>query len=119
MNAPSITTTTIDERSVFLGVLRKCGFNVSLKDGGLRVGPAAMIGDFEKWAISEHRDGLIELLKVEVNAKQMLHDLRVACADFDNRPAQFRGKRELTPLGCALGLAQADIDAMDRRKGCA
>ncbi|MEB8535246.1 hypothetical protein [Acidithiobacillus ferriphilus] len=62
MNALSNTTI---ECAVFLSVLRKTGFNCSIKDGGLRVGPAAKIGDFEKWAIQEYRDGLVELLKAE------------------------------------------------------
>jgi len=60
-----IALSTTSECATFLEVLRKCGFNVSLRDGGLRVGPREMIGDFEKWAISEHKAGLLELLKAE------------------------------------------------------
>jgi hypothetical protein len=64
MNALSTTSTT-SECAVFLEVLRKCGFNASLKDGGLRVGPREKIGEFEKWAISEHKAGLLALLAAE------------------------------------------------------
>ncbi len=59
------STTTIDECATFLSVLRKTGFNCSIKDGRLRVGPREKIGDFEKWAISEHKAGLLELLRAE------------------------------------------------------
>ncbi len=66
MNAlPTSTTTTTTECAVFLSVLRAAGFNVSLKDGGLRVGPRKRIGEFERWAISEHKAGLLELLAAE------------------------------------------------------
>ncbi len=65
MSALSTTTTTISECATFLQVLRKAGFNCSIKDGGLRVGPRERIGDFEKWAIREHKAGLVELLKAE------------------------------------------------------
>ena len=63
MNAPSTTTGT--ECATFLSVLRATGFNASVKDGGLRVGPRKRIGEFERWAISEHKAGLIELLAAE------------------------------------------------------
>ena len=59
------TTTSIPECAIFLQVLRKTGLNASIKDGGLRVGPRERIGEFEKWAIREHKVGLIELLKAE------------------------------------------------------
>lgn len=56
---------TTSECATFLKVLRKVGFNVSIRAGGLLVGPRERIGDFEKWAIQEHKAGLIELLAAE------------------------------------------------------
>lgn len=61
----SALPTSTNECATFLQVLRKCGFNVSLKDGGLRVGPREKIGEFERWAIKEHKAGLIALLQAE------------------------------------------------------
>jgi hypothetical protein len=66
----ALSTTTSTECATFLEVLRKCGFNASVRDGGLRVGPRERIGEFEKWAIQAHKVGLIELLQAEVAGVQ-------------------------------------------------
>ena len=103
MNALSTASiATSAECAIFLQVLRATGFNCSIRDGGLRVGPREKIGEFERWAIKEHKDGLLELLAAEEASAALLGKYHREMRDFDARPAKFRPKQEITEVGQAL-----------------
>ena len=113
-----MSTPTISEAHLLLTAMRSAGYRVRLNPvGDLYVGPAAMISDFERAIIADHRDNLLKILQGERNASEMLAALRIECADFDARPKMYRGKRLVTETGLAIGVTQADIDAMDRKNG--
>lgn len=113
MSAPNL-----HETHILLTAMRSAGYRVRLNPtGDLSVGPAAMISDFERAIIADHRPNLLKILQGERNAAEVLAALRIECADFDARPTMYRGKRLVTETGAALGITQADIDAMDRKNG--
>ena len=113
-----MSTPNLHETFILLTAMRNAGYRVRLSPAGdLSVGPAAMVTDNDRETIADHRPNILKVLQGERAAAEMLDALRIECADFDARPAMYRGKRLVTETGAALGITQADIDGLDRKKG--
>ena len=111
MSAPNL-----HETHILLTAMRNAGYRVRLNPvGDLSVGPAAMISDFERAIIADHRDNLLKILQGERAAAEILIETRIDLDEFDARPAMYRSKWQVTELGSALGYTQGDF--VDAKKG--